>query len=182
MLKLFDRSNRALTATALFGALVVAVPSHAQTSTSSAAPAASSTAPSSTTTSQPTMRKTVAAKPTSRTDLVGQRIKELHTQLHITPDQEAKWATVAQVMQENAGKIDQLTLQRSQNRATMTAVDDLKSYRDITQAHADGLQQLITAFQDVYDQMTPDQKKNADVVFSRAPSRKPAAPHKSSKS
>jgi hypothetical protein len=182
MLKLIDRPSRALAATALFGALVVAVPSHAQTSTSSTAPAASSTAPSSATTSHPAVRKTAATKPTSRTDLVGQRIKQLHAQLHITPDQEAKWATVAQVMQDNAGKIDQLTLQRSQNLSTMNAVDDLKSYRDIAQAHADGMQQLITAFQDVYDQMTPDQKKNADVVFSRAQGRKLAAPHKSTKS
>ncbi|MEJ0070235.1 MAG: Spy/CpxP family protein refolding chaperone [Pseudomonadota bacterium] len=167
MLKLIDRPSRALAATVLFGALILAVPSQAQTSTSS-------TAPSAPMASQPPVRK-AAAKPVSRVDMVGQRIKELHTKLRITPDQEAKWATVAQVMQDNAAKVDSLTQQRTQNLGTMTAVDDLKSYRDITQAHADGLQALITAFEGVYDTMTPDQKKNADNVFAQAQGRRAAA-------
>jgi hypothetical protein len=110
----------------------------------------------------------------SRTDLVGQRIKDLHTKLHITADQEPKWATVAQVMQDNAAKVDTLALQRSQNLKSMSAIDDLKSYRDIAQAHADGMQALITAFEGVYDTMTPDQKKNADSVFSQAQGRRMA--------
>ena len=48
---------------------------------------------------------------------------------------------------------------------TMSAVDDLETYQKIAQAHADGLQKLVTAFQPVYDSMSDDQKKNADQVF-----------------
>jgi hypothetical protein len=173
MPQLIDRPSRLLAATALFGALILAAPTQAQTSTS---PSPSSTPMA----SQPTVRKT-ASKPVSRTDLVSQRIKELHTKLKITPDQEPKWATVAQVMQDNAAKVDALALQRSQNLKTMSAIDDLKSYRDIAQAHADGMQSLITAFQGVYDTMTPDQQKNADSVFSQAQGRRLAAPRKSTK-
>jgi hypothetical protein len=175
MINPIDRPGRALAASALLGALVLASPGHAQTSNST------TVTPPSATSGQPPASKRAAAKPMSRTELVGQRIKELHAKLRITSELEPKWAAVAQVMQTNAGKIDELTTQRSQNLRTMTAVDDLKSYRDIEQARANGAQTLITAFQDLYDSMTPEQKKNADTVFAQAQSRRNAPPRKATK-
>jgi hypothetical protein len=47
----------------------------------------------------------------------------------------------------------------------MTAVDDLKTYQEFTQAHLDGPKNLTVAFVALYDTMPADQKKNADQVF-----------------
>lgn len=93
------------------------------------------------------------------------RIAELHKQLRITADQEALWGNVAQVMRENEQKMhDQITA-RSAKLTTMTAVDDLRSYRRIADEHADGLKRLVPAFEALYAQMTPAQQKHADYVF-----------------
>jgi protein CpxP len=158
MIKTFDRSSRVLAATALFGALVLAAPSHAQTPspTPSQTPAPAA-AP---------MHKTKAsAKPMTREQWVEQQIAVEHTKLRITADQEPKWAAFTQVMRDSAVKIDGLHQQRHDAQASMTAVDDLKSYHDIAQARADEAQALLTAFQSLYESMTPDQQKNADMVF-----------------
>jgi hypothetical protein len=53
----------------------------------------------------------------------------------------------------------------------MSAIDDLHSYRAILQAHVDGIDKLTTAFEALYSAMPADQKKLADAVFSRRPSR-----------
>jgi hypothetical protein len=47
----------------------------------------------------------------------------------------------------------------------LSAVDDLKTYQDFTKAHLDGLKNLTSAFESLYDSMSADQKKNADQVF-----------------
>jgi hypothetical protein len=44
----------------------------------------------------------------SKGETVEQRIKDLHTALKITPDQEPKWNEVAQDMRENAAAMDKL--------------------------------------------------------------------------
>jgi hypothetical protein len=98
-------------------------------------------------------------------DRVEQRITDLHGKLHITADQEAQWAKVAQVMRDNATTIRARIEERSKNLKTMTAIDDLKSYRMLADEHADGLKRLIPVFETLYASMTPDQQKNADHVF-----------------
>jgi ABC-type transporter Mla subunit MlaD len=99
-------------------------------------------------------------------ETVEQRITNLHTALKITADQDSKWNAVAQSMRENAGNMDKLV---AANRTTppqnMTAVDDLKSYQKVAQAHVDGLKNLISSFGSLYDSMPDAQKKNADQVF-----------------
>ena|ERR1700722_9367275 len=102
-------------------------------------------------------------------DQVEARIKSLHDQLQITPAQEAQWATVAQAMRDSAAKINALIQQRAQNAKTMSAVDDLESYQAIAQAHADGLSNLVPAFDTLYASMSDAQKKNADAVFKKRP-------------
>jgi len=172
----FDRSGRALAATALLGVLILAAPSRAQTPS----PAPATTPAPAAAPAHKTPAK-AAAKPMTPEQRVEAHIADLHRKLKITADQEPKWAEVAQVMRDNAQRIDALLQQRQDNLSGMSAVDDLNSYRDVTQAHLDGLQKLIPAFAGLYDVMTPDQKKNADTVFADAQgSRRRGAVHTTS--
>ena len=54
---------------------------------------------------------------------------------------------------------------RSAHMTAMNAVDDLKSYSEIAEAHADGLKKFIPAFEPLYVSMSDTQKKNADALF-----------------
>ena len=100
-----------------------------------------------------------------RADRVEARIKELHTKLKITPAQEELWNNVAQVMRDNAKTMEALIKARSEKARTMTAVEDLKSYGEIAEAHADGLKKFIPAFEPLYAGMSDAQKKSADKLF-----------------
>jgi periplasmic protein CpxP/Spy len=100
-------------------------------------------------------------------ETVEQRIKDLHTALKITPDQDSKWNEVAQDMRENAAAMDKLIAANRKTPAkNMTAVEDLKMYQKFAQAHVDGLKNLISSFDKLYAGMPDAQKKIADEVFS----------------
>lgn len=49
----------------------------------------------------------------------------------------------------------------------MTAVEDLKSYAEIATAHANGLQNFIPVFEALYENMSEQQRRNADTLFGR---------------
>ncbi len=93
------------------------------------------------------------------------RIKDLHTQLQITPQQEPLWGKVADTMRSNADHMSALYQQRMSQTDTFTAVDDLKSYGDLAQAHADSVKNLETAFEPLYAALSDTQKKAADAAF-----------------
>jgi protein CpxP len=93
------------------------------------------------------------------------RINYLHAKLKITSAQEEQWKSVAQVMRDNADKLSTLAKERSKSEKTMTAIDNLKSYAEIAEAHEDGTKKLIPAFQSLYNNMSDDQKKAADAEF-----------------
>jgi len=116
-----------------------------------------------------------AAKATTprrtRADFVEARIKALHEQLKITPDEEPQWNAVAQAMREDSKAVSDLIAQRNKSAKTMSAIDNLRSYQAIAKAHLDGLDHLIPAFQALYSAMPDAQKKIADAVFSRRPTR-----------
>jgi Spy/CpxP family protein refolding chaperone len=95
----------------------------------------------------------------------GWHIQSLHDRLKITPDQEALWTTVADIMRANDEKIDALTQARHEKAATMTAAEDLRSFAAITEAHAAGMRTFIPAFESLYQAMSPAQQANADQVF-----------------
>ncbi len=99
-------------------------------------------------------------------DRVEIRIKTLHDKLKLTSDQEPQWKDVAQVMRENEASIHKLIQDRHENEDA-TAVDDLKSYEDIADAHADGIKKLIPVFETFYDSLSDDQKANADDLFGK---------------
>ncbi len=107
-----------------------------------------------------------AAKASSE-DRVETRIKDMHAKLKITQAQEEQWAKVAQVMRDNEKTIEPLIKARVENAKTMTAVDDLKSYAEITDAHADGIKKFTPVFETLYASMSEAQKKEADVLFRR---------------
>ena len=98
-------------------------------------------------------------------DHVEARIKELHTKLKITPAQEESWNSVAQVMRDDAKTMEALIKARSEKSGTMSAVDDLKSYGEIAEAHADGLKKFTSVFEPLYAGMSDAQKKSADMLF-----------------
>jgi hypothetical protein len=91
----------------------------------------------------------------------------MHAKLKITPAQEDQWTKVAEVMRENAKSMDALTRSRHEHAKTMSAVDDLKSYGEITEAHADAIKRLTPVFAALYDGMSDAQKKEADRLFRR---------------
>jgi len=96
---------------------------------------------------------------------VENRIKELHAQLHITPAEEPQWNQFAEVMRENAREMDQTLMQRGQQFSTMSAVQNLQSYAQLAEAHAQRVQKLIPAFENLYNAMPEQQKQVADQVF-----------------
>lgn len=71
-------------------------------------------------------------------NLVEARITALHVKLTITPAQERLWSHVSQV---------------------------IKSYAEIAEVHAAGLQKFVPVFEALYASMSVVQKKNADTLF-----------------
>jgi hypothetical protein len=102
---------------------------------------------------------------TSTDNPVEARIKELHDELKITQAQEDLWSNVSQVMRDNEKAMESLHKARSENAKTMTAVEDVKSYAGIAEAHADGLKKFVPVFEALYNSMSDEQKKNADTIF-----------------
>src|SRR3984893_4177650 len=96
---------------------------------------------------------------------VERRIKELHGQLQITPAEEPQWNEFAQVMRENARDMDQAFVQRAHQFPTMNAVQNMQSYEQLSEEHAQRVQKLVPAFQKLYDAMPDAQKRVADQVF-----------------
>jgi hypothetical protein len=144
----FPRSVSSVAAATLLGATFLASPLAAQT---------------------PPVKPSAAAAATStKAETLDQRITMLHTAPKITPDQDAKWTTVATAMRDNSAAMEKLVAsKKSMTPANMTAVDDLKTYQEFGQAHLDGLKNLNAAFKSLYDSMPADQKKNAAHVFQK---------------
>lgn len=107
----------------------------------------------------------VAADKDAHEDRTELRIKDMHAKLKITSTQEEQWAKVAQAMLDDAKTMDALTQARADHAKTMTAIDDLKSYSEIADTHANGIKKLIPVFADLYAGMSDAQKKEADTLF-----------------
>jgi len=101
----------------------------------------------------------------SMEERVENHIKQLYAQLHITPDEQSQWDQFAQVMRDNARDMDRAFVQRAQQYSTMNAVQNMQSYQAIAEAHAQHLQKLVPAFDNLYNAMPEQQKKLTDQVF-----------------
>ena len=162
MTNLFTPLTRSFAIASLTGAALFA---------GSLAPATAQTTPDGKTTPP-----AAAAATSSKPETVEQRIATLKTALKITPDLEKKWDGVAQAMRDNASKMEKLVAtKRAIPPEKTTAVDDLKTYQEFTEVRLDGLKHLNSAFKSLYDAMTPEQKKNADMVFEKYTPSKPAS-------
>jgi hypothetical protein len=108
---------------------------------------------------------TVAATNGSDQIRVEARIKDMHAKLKITAAEEDQWAKVADVMRDNAQKMDQLNGARVANANAMNAVEDLTSYGEVVDAHAGEIKKFAAAFSPLYDSMSVAQKAEADELF-----------------
>lgn len=109
--------------------------------------------------------QTTAAEP--KTAEVEARIKDMHSRLKITQAQEEQWNKLAQVMRENAATMEPLINARKAQINTLNAVEDLKSYAKIADAHAAGLNKFISVFEPLYTGMSSEQKKISDKIFTK---------------
>ena len=109
-------------------------------------------------------RHTGAITKTTRADPVEAHIKAVHAKLKITPAEESQWLKVAQMMRDSAHQMDTLT-KTSAEKTNMNAIDSLKSYSEIADAHASNIKKFIPVFETLYDSMPDAQKKNADALF-----------------
>jgi protein CpxP len=101
----------------------------------------------------------------SHMERTGARIKDLETALKITPEQQGLWKALTQVMMDNAKTMEDLAKARADKSKDMNAVEDLKSYSQFAEAQVEGLKKYIPAFEALYNSMSAEQKKNADVLF-----------------
>jgi len=165
----FIWQNLTMAATvALLGVGLTATAPTAFAQTASPAPPASSVnspAPSAKPTTGSASQMTTQSA-TQRGDArVEAHIKSLHDQLKITAAESDQWNAVAQIMRDNEKKLADLVQQRAKKASAMSAVDNLRTYEEIADAHEDGLKRLVPAFDALYASMSDAQKRNADKVF-----------------
>jgi periplasmic protein CpxP/Spy len=108
---------------------------------------------------------------------VEQRIKKLYSQLRITPAERPQWDQFAEMMRDNARDMDRVYGQRTEQFQSMTALQNMQSYEQLATQHAQNLQKLVPAFQNLYTAMPDHQKQLADQVF-RANADKQAQTHR----
>jgi periplasmic protein CpxP/Spy len=96
---------------------------------------------------------------------VERRIASLRRRLHITAEQLPLWDAVAQAMRDEAATVSALMAHRVAAAGPMSAVEDLRQYQQVAQAHVEGLQMLVPAFEKLYAALTPEQQKAADSAF-----------------
>jgi Spy/CpxP family protein refolding chaperone len=149
----FKRSLSPLAVAALLGAGVSAVPvvAFAQTPVSHA------------------KAEKDAEKPVDKAEA---RIKEMHAKLKITAAQDPAWEDFVKAQRDNAQQMSALIQKREESADSMNAVDDFKNYQEIAQAHADGLNKIVPAFEKLYGSLSDEQKKMADSMFRGAPGKK----------
>lgn len=103
---------------------------------------------------------------------IEKHIVRLHDQLQITAPQEAAWNDFAQVMRDNSKRMNTLIEKWTPTKGNRTAMENLKVHSEFTDEHAQALRKLVSAFEPLYNSMSPEQKKNADQVFEQEKGKK----------
>ncbi len=153
---------RTVAAATILSAFIVANPLPANSADLAQAPAARSDILAK---ASPPATTEAAPAPAEANPAVEARIKELHSKLHITAAQQTQWDNLVQVMRSNATAMIDLQRQRAKDVKSMTAVDAVKSYAAVIEAHETGMGKFVPAFQALYDSMSGNQKKIADGMF-----------------
>jgi protein CpxP len=178
--RLFERASPAVLALAVSCGLGLTAPAMAQTAAPTAPapspapaepPAAGTATPDQAPAATPRHDAHRGAARRTPTDRVEAYIQRLHTELKITPAQSQQWDAFAQVMRDNAKHMEDAYKQHAADTGHQTALEDLKEYQQIQQAHADDLQKLVPAFQTLYESLSPEQQKAADLTFQRSAER-----------
>jgi LTXXQ motif family protein len=115
--------------------------------------------------SSPLAKTAPAPAPAEANAAVEARIKELHSKLHITATEQTQWDSLVEVMRGNATAMIDLQRQRARDVKSMSAVDAVKSYAAVIEAHETGMSKFVPAFQALYDSMSAKQKVIADAMF-----------------
>ena len=102
---------------------------------------------------------------------VEQRITELHNTLKITSAQQPVFDEFAAVMRANAQAMTASFQGRATQVASMNADQNMQSFAQMAQQHAQQLQTLSTSFSKLYASLSDEQKKRADDSFRAAMAR-----------
>lgn len=175
---------RAVMVAGILGALAAVPPvasasatEFAQAASTAAAPAQSvQTAPQTTQPSQaaptlpaqtaPRHHRVVHSAARTRTQLVETMISQMRQRLRITQAEQPQFAAVADVMRTNAKTMETLLAERA-NDTDRSAVDSLRWYERLTEAHADALKNFVPAFATLYQTLSASQRKAADAMFAQ---------------
>ena len=98
---------------------------------------------------------------------VERRIEQLRSEIKITPGEQKSFDDFAATMRQNAAKMDEATEKGAGLPASATAVDRLQTYSEMSQVHAQNMQQLAASFAAFYDTLSPQQKKVVDTSFAQ---------------
>jgi hypothetical protein len=104
-----------------------------------------------------------------------QHNKQLHDELGITSAEQPQWDKFAQTMRDNAAGMSQALSERGAKIMSMNADENMKSYAEVAQVHADNMKKAAAAFDALYNDLTPQQKQTADAVFRNHMATKAAA-------
>ncbi len=102
---------------------------------------------------------------------VEQRITELRNNLKITPAQQPAFDEFATLMRGNAQAMTASFQGRATQVAAMNADQNMQSFAQMAQQHAQQLQTLSASFTKLYSALSDEQKKLADNSFRAAMAR-----------
>ena len=115
---------------------------------------------------QPTTAPQAATPaPPSPQSAADQRVLALQAQLNISDAQRPQWNAFAQAMRDNATSTDTLFRQRASTAASMSALDNMRSYAQVARAYADNTAKLADAFEALYVVLSDQQKQTIDTLF-----------------
>lgn len=157
--------SRYLASAAIVGLVAFPIGAFAQSAAPASTPSATTDAPSTATAAPSTATTVRPATGQTAEQRVEAHIAQLRTELRITSAEEPQWNQFAAVMRENARDMDQAFMQRAQQYSTMNAVQNMQSYEQIADQHAQHLRKLVPAFESLYNVMPEQQKLVADQVF-----------------
>lgn len=139
-----------------------AAPAVAQTAAPAVAPDATQTE------GQPGSAKSAmpaTAVPARGHPVVERRITDLREHLKITAAEQPAFNAFANVMRTNAKRMDDMLHTRRTDLANASAVEQMRSYQALAEAHVEDMQRLVPAFERLYEALTPAQKRQADQSF-----------------
>jgi hypothetical protein len=110
-------------------------------------------------------KKPTAAAKMSPVEHTESLIKDLQGKLQITDAQQELWKNLTQVMRENAKEMEAFHREKAENAKNMNAVDSLKFYSKVIEAHSEKLKKFIPPFEAFYASLSEKQKKMTDKYF-----------------